>query len=74
MRSDDYENYRIRPTDITVSLLVALGHLSLPERSAWLDTYILGVPQRKAGSYYVSEANKKLRVIFGSPSALIEAS
>lgn len=67
---DDRE--RILPADIGVGLLVALAGLTLVEREAWINAYVLGQPQQTRGAWSttVAAANRKLRDHFGTPEAL----
>lgn len=67
---DDRE--RILPADIGVELLVALAGLTLVEREAWINAYVLGQPQQTPGAWSttVASANRKLRDHFGTAENL----
>ena len=63
--------YVLEPHDISVTLLVALAKLPAYQRTAWIDAYVLGLPQRNRT--LVMQANERLRGLFGSADNLREA-
>lgn len=59
----------LRDGEISLELLIALSTLSLGDREAWIDTYVLG-STRSTGS--TQQANERLRRWFGSVDNLRE--
>lgn len=62
----------IHAEEISLDLLVLLAALPPSEREGWVDTYIVGVPQRDllVSPADPSRASLRMRKLLGSPEAV----